>query len=314
MTKKKKTMYEILEVSPNASYCEIKAAHQSLSDKLQSEKTDLNREDIDFKLKVINVAFHTLSTPISRDAYDAQLATLNAPENVSLSRDVVALKPVVESIYLRSDAASLRADAASLRADALLLRADAMSLKISATPLEAGDSHESPFKMITSAFSNLASPLKKLLTILGTIVAIGMVLQVVFLLLVNRETENTQGSTSEKLYLQQYYQENGVRPASKIEADLLDAEKRRVEAENRRIENERRTAEREKQRIDEENRRFAEESRRMGEKVSENLRRDEEKAHYEEERKQEKLEQEKRHLEEAELNRIEREKDRWRRN
>lgn len=309
MIKKKKTMYELLEVSPNASYAEIKTAYQRLSQNLQTEKTDLNREVIDFRMNLINVAFHTLSSPASRDSYDAQLISSNTPANVVTPGNSVVLKPTVEALYLRADAASLRADAASLRADAILLRADATSLKVVSKPYE--ENHESPLKMISLMFAGLASPLKKILTILGSVVAVIMVLQVVFLLVANRKTEITPGSNAEKLYLQQYYQENGVRPASKIEADLLDAENRRLEIVNRNKVNEQRSEEREKQRLDDENRRFVEEARRLGEKVSENVRRDEERARNEEERKQQRLDEEKRRQEEAEINRIEREKARW---
>ena len=100
MTNKKKTLYEILEVSPNATSEEIQSSHLSLSQKLQSRITGLNSEDIDFKLKEINVAFQTLSVQMSRDAYDAQLSTLNSPANIAVSHHVVALTPDVDPTIL----------------------------------------------------------------------------------------------------------------------------------------------------------------------------------------------------------------------
>lgn len=301
-------MYEILEVAPNASYSEIKAAYQRLTEKLHSERNEQNGEDIDFKLKVVNFAFHTLSVPVSRDAYDAQLAPLNPSENVVAPSYVVALKPNIDAIYLRSDAVSLRADAASLRADALLLRADALMLKTANRPVE--ESEDSILAKIKSAFSSLTSPLKKILLIFGTLVAMWMVIQVVFLLFANRQSNLAATETSkaeEKIFIQEYYQQTGLRVGSKAEADL-------IEADNRRKENDQRTAERELKNQEEEGRRFAEESRRIGERISENLRRDEARAREEEERRQDKLEQEKRREEMAEINRIEKEKARWNNN
>lgn len=254
-----------------------------------------------------------LSVAASRNSYDAQLASLNSPVTVSEQSTPanITLKPTVEALYLRSEATSLRADAASLRADAILLRADALSRKVAAGPLE--EAHYSPLSMVKSAFSNLTSSLKRLLLIFGTLAAMGMALQVVFLLFAGRQSESAMSEASkseEKLYLQEYYQVHGVRPASRIEADLLDAENRRKENDQRKAERE----EREKTRLEEETSRFAEESRRSADKISENLRRDEERLRHEEERKQEKLEQEKRRMEREEIDRIEREKARWRGN
>ena len=301
-------MYEILEVSPNASYSEIKAAYQRLNEKLHSERSEQNGDDIDFRLKVVNFAFHTLSVPLSRDAYDAQLAPLKPSENIVAPGNVIALKPNIDAIYLRSDAASLRADAASLRADALLLRADALMLKTSNSTVEQNE--DSIFAKIKSSFSSLTSPLKKILLIFGTLMAMWMVLQVVFLLFASRQSNLAAAETSkaeEKIYIQEYYQQTGIRVGSKAEADLIEAEKRRKE-------NDQRSAERELKKQEEDSRRFAEESRRIGERVSENLRQDEARARQEEERRQDKLEQEKRREEMAEINRIEREKARWKSN
>lgn len=297
MIKKKKTMYEILDVLPNASYAEIKEAHQRLSDKLQLNESGLSPEDLDFQLKLLKVAFHTLSTPMSRDAYDAQLAP-PSPANIAVPTSVVALKPHVEAMALRADAMSLRAEAMSLKADALSLRADALPIKA------AGDHSATMFEF----FNNLARPVKRILLIFGTLIAIGMVIQVLFLMFADPSVgygSAEAAKAEEKVIIQEYYQEHGVRPASKIEAELL-------EVENRRRENEQRAADREKQRADEEYRRFVEDSRRSGEQVSAELRHAEAEARRDEEQKRMQLEEQKRQEEEAEIERIERERARWR--
>lgn len=193
MTNKKKTLYEILEVSSKATSEEIQASHRSLSQKLQSKRTGLNSEDIDFKLKVINVAFQTLSVQMSRDAYDAQLSTLISPANLALTHHVVVRTPA-------ADAMSLKADALSLKADAVALRADAMSLKLNPGPLSdtvgSSNSDQPYLKTFFAVFASLATPLKKLLMILGSMAAVGMVFQVIFLLIANRQAEHGTSAVS----------------------------------------------------------------------------------------------------------------------
>lgn len=84
MTTNKKTMYEILQVSSTASLAEIKAAHKRLSLEVMSASPALSREDCNFRLNLLDVALHTLSVPVLRDAYDAQLASTKASANVAL--------------------------------------------------------------------------------------------------------------------------------------------------------------------------------------------------------------------------------------
>jgi len=272
----KKTLYEILEVSPNASLPEIQAAHRRLCRKLLVGKPALSREDIDFNLKVIDLALHTLSDSASRDTYDAQQAARKAPANA-----VVPLK------------------------------ADAMPLKIAAA-IEANQKttgaiesyDDSPWKIFSATAATSVSALRKIFRIVVGLVVLGVVLKISTMILAGRQPGNTAGGISkaeEKVILQEYYQTHGVRPGSKIEAELL-------EVENRRKENERREQEREKQREEERYRKFVEESRRVGDQVHENLRRDEERARYEQEREQQReqrrLEQERRDQQEAERARI----------
>ena len=64
---------------PDASYSEIQVAYQSISQKLQSEKNVSNRDEIDYKQKILDVAFHAL-------AYDAKVIKQNAPANIATPR------------------------------------------------------------------------------------------------------------------------------------------------------------------------------------------------------------------------------------
>lgn len=298
MSKKKKTMYEILEILPDASDSEIQAAHQRLTQKLQAERNYTNREDTDFMLRVVTVAFNTLSIKRTRDAYDARLAALSAPA-IAPTLSLVPTQPAVDSAALKNEAMSLKAEAMSLKAEAVSLRADVMALKIESA-------YQAPPSIsVLQKFLKFLAPVKGALTIIGSLVAIGMVIQVLFLLLVNRQAERVVSEPSkadEKVMLQDYYQQTGVRAGSKIEVDLLEAQRRREEKDQR-----------DQQEQDRKYQQFVEESRRMGEQVSADLRRAEEQARYAEEQKKRQLEQEKREQEEAERLRIEQEKERWRR-
>lgn len=292
MTTQKKTLYEVLEVSPMASFSEIHTAHRRLSQNLELSKTAMNREDVDLKLKLVSLAFQTLKDQNSRDAYDAKLATHTVTPNVPAPINVDALS-------LKADAISLKADAAALKADAVLLKADTMALKIIAAPSRAaaGAHHRSPLKMV--------------LTIIASLMAIGMVIQVVFVVWLSFNKDAAMGAASkaeEKVILQEYYQEHGVRPGSKTEADLLEMENKRKENEL----NELRKTERETEKQEREYQRFVEESRRVGEQVSGNLRRDQEReeqrAHNEAERKNQQLLREQYEREEAERRHVQNER------
>jgi hypothetical protein len=264
----KKTLYEILDVAPNASLPEIQAAHRRLCRKLLLGKSGQSREDIDFNLKVIDVALHTLSDQASRDTYDAQLSARTMPVN--------AVVP-------------LRADAASLKVAAAIEE----NQRITAV-IQSGD--ESPLKILSTTAASSVSALTKIFRGVVGLIALGAILKMSTCILAGRQPERGAGGVSkaeEKVILQEYYQTHGVRPGSKIEADLLEVESRRKE-------NERREAAREKEKEEERYRRFVEDSRRTGQQASENLRRAEERARYEEEHKRQQLERERRFKEEAE--------------
>lgn len=310
VTNKNKALYEILEVLPDASYSEIQAAYQRVSQKLQSEITHSNREEIEYKLKMLEVAFHAL-------AYDAKLVKHNAPiqtapVNVAVQRPAVSAPLDFEAVSLKADAVSFKADAMSFKADAMSLKADAMSMKmadasprIASAPLKfpasiVNDNHL-PLAIISSTVVSSVSALNKIIRIIAGLMVLGVVIKVFAISVSNRQAgqaATVASNVDEKVFLQEYYQTHGVRVGSKAEAELLDAE-------NRRKDNQQREAEREKQIKEQEYRQFVEESRRDGERVSEQLRRDEQAARYEEQRKQQQLAQEKREREEAERYRIE---------
>lgn len=292
---RKKSLYEILEVSPNATSEEIQAAHQRVSQKLRSEETKLNREDFDFKLKIVNLAVATLADPVSRESYDASLAAIIPPVRGASSRNAVAVQSA--TMLRKAEAMALRADAMALRADALAIRADVPGARIE-------DSHQSALSRV---LSSLKTPLKRIFIAFGTLAATAMVIQVAFLYFAVRKTEHTEGAAAkaeEKIIIQEYYQEHGVRPKSAIEASLL-------EQENRRRENELRAAERERQRTEEEERRFHESFRRTAEQVSADLRYAEQNAQREEAYKKAQLEQERLLRDQAERDRAVREQEKW---
>jgi hypothetical protein len=264
----KKTLYEILEVSPSASLPVIKAAHRLLSRNILLGKPGLSRADIEFKLKLIDLALSTLSDQVSRDAYDAQLAAGNTP--------VRALVPVT-------------ADAMSLKIAAAIEKNQMITGAIEHSP-------ESPLKIISATAASSVSVLRRILVAIAGLMVLGIVIKVSILVLAGRQPGHATGAASkaaEKLRLQEYYQTHGVRPESGIEADLL-------EVEDRRRDNAQREAARETKQEEERYRKFVEESRRVGREASENVRHAEENARYEEERRKQRLERERREREEAE--------------
>lgn len=70
----KKTLYEILEVSPDATDADIRDAYQRLSQRLESGESGLDHAEASFQLTLLKQAFWTLSDNMQRLAYDASLA------------------------------------------------------------------------------------------------------------------------------------------------------------------------------------------------------------------------------------------------
>ncbi|MBL8429529.1 MAG: J domain-containing protein [Dechloromonas sp.] len=172
---------------------------------------------------------------------------------------------------------------------------------------------EPPLQIEVAMTSPRWSPIRRLLTIIASLMIIGMILQIsVTYLAYQRTTALTGGDTAspaaEKAYLQDVFQTYGIRAASRAEADSLVAEIRQREEAEREEAQQQRLVEQQAR----EQRRFEEESRRLGAEVSANLRRAEqeaERAREEEIRRKDELE---RRAKEEDLARRQREIDRFR--
>jgi hypothetical protein len=297
----KKSLYEILQLAPDASYAQIRSAYEDLCQSLEATQSVRSKEDYDTQQRLLKLAYSTLATPLSRDAYDAQLASrpgvARAPSDA-----LVATGPVTRSAAeIRAEAMLMRADAMSLRADAMGIRADSLLGEPQAgSGLAAGP-----------IWSRLRSASKTALLTLGTLAAISMVVKIVFLFTLNRPSDDAgaRERASEKVFLQDYYQTWGVRPANRAEADALDAERRAREDSSRT----QRQKEEEKVRMEKAEREFEEESRRRGAQVSAELQFAEEKARLAQVQEDRQLEQARHAKEEAERRRIEAEQAKWRR-
>ncbi len=298
------TAYDTLALRPNATQSDIDDNYSTLIARLKTQKNLFKPGDYALKLQAIQAAFDAISTPDARMAYDSQLArrtSLAVPAATAMRPD---------------DAASLalRAEAVALRAEAIALRADALSA-------QSAQSHLDMFARRDSASAGayghaLAAPplLKRLAMLLGTAVAIWMVVQVAYLLMTHRKAPTQAGvaaSAREKVIVQEYEQTHGVRPGSATEAELMEAANRRRDLEAR----EARLAEREKAKVSEEERRFEETARRRADQVSAELSRSEnmarDQARRDDEQKERQIERQKQAREDAERLRIEREQARW---
>ncbi len=299
---KKKTLYEILELPQDAPYPDIHAAHERLVRSLEGQQPTLSRDDYQLQLRLLRVAHNTLATPMSRDAYDAHLSLRNEP-----------VKPGSALLVAPADAST---SAAALRADAMLVRADAMALRADALGLKADIVSGSPgadFGISGSGVvQRLLSSFKKLLLILGTLAALSMILKVVFLFMASGQPAPSGGDRSQvgdKVFLQEYYQTHGVRAASRAEAELMDAQRRKSEeaerAQRRLSDNQLNAAQTEQ--------RFEEESRRRGEQASIELQYAEQKARLAQQQEERQKEEEQRMKAEAERRRVEAEQAKWRR-
>jgi curved DNA-binding protein CbpA len=298
----KKSLYELLQVPNTASYAEVRSAYDSSLKALQEQQTSLDRDDFTMQLRLLKVAYSTLSSPQTRDAYDAQLHVRSALQTVP--------DPVVNSganSGSNPGAAAIHAEALMLRADAMALRADALGLKaqaLGAGALRSGDT-------LVSSGGRFKSYLRYGLLTLGTLAAISMVLKVVFLFSTghNPDAAPVSPAAAEKVYLQEYYQTYGVRPANRAEADRLDAERAKVQE-----------AQRAQRQFEDEQRksanaasRFEEESRRRGEQVSMELQIADERARQAQQLEERQKEEAQRQAAEAERQRIAQQQAKWQR-
>jgi curved DNA-binding protein CbpA len=255
----KKTLYEVLNCTPDASFEQIQAEYKSLAQNLESAASGLSVQDAAAQLKLLNIAFQVLRDNMSRAAYDAKL-------NQQTSLALVPKTVDTEALTIKMEAATMKADAAALLAQAAMVNANALSLHYAATPHGIGaQASSSFFKTFRFGF-----------TVLGAIVAVSMVVMVF---------SGRRGSgpamevkAQEKVMLQEYHQMYGVKPSSKAEMDLLDAQRRKEESERRGEEAVQRNAEREADKKDRADQRLSDETEKLGRKVEENLRRGEEQA------------------------------------
>lgn len=312
MATQKKTFYEILALPPSATHEEIQAGYDSLILALKSQQKLFKPEDYDSKLKLINLAFNMLSIPASRAAYDAELAASRTARPDAAASNAIALRPDAEAM-------SLKAEALALRAEAISLRVDALSMKSDIGAFNSPGNYQGPGP--SGAFG-LTPSLKKIIMVLGFMLAGWMVLQVMSFMFSNRNASLSSGAAAkaeEKAIIQEYYQTHGVRVKTRAEVELLVAEERRKEKETLAAERDTSKAERDKQRAEESARRFEEEARRRADQVSANLQYSENKAKEqadrdarEEAQNKRYQDEEKRASEQAERDRIEREKEKWR--
>lgn len=169
-----------------------------------------------------------------------------------------------------------------------------------------------PIKLEIAIEENKASPMRRLLSVIAGVMVIWLSMQVIFIFVAYRNNRHLTEDPStianqaeEKVRMQAYYQENGVRAGSKIEADLLEVEENRKEALRREAEYAKKEQERKYEA-------FVRESRQVGDHVSNDLRMAELEAARKKEMEQENIEQEKQREKEAEQRRIEHEKSKWR--
>lgn len=157
------------------------------------------------------------------------------------------------------------------------------------------------------------SPIRRLLTIIASLMAIGMVIQISVMLVAYKRASSASSidahsPAAEKAYLQEFYQTYGIRAASKAEADLLLAEIHRKEEAVREEKREELARAEEERKL----RQFEEESRRIGAQVSENVRQAEREAERAKEEEIRRKEEKERAVKEAEKAKLEREINRWR--
>jgi curved DNA-binding protein CbpA len=155
------------------------------------------------------------------------------------------------------------------------------------------------------------SPIRRLLTIIASLMIFGMVMQIGAVFMAYKRTSAVSDPASpaaDKVYLQDFYQTYGIRAASKAEADLLLADMKRKEQAEREGTQKQRLQEQQER----EQRRFEEESRRLGAEVSANLRRAEQEAQHAREEEIRRKEEAERKAKDEELARKQREIDRFR--
>lgn len=170
-----------------------------------------------------------------------------------------------------------------------------------------------PLHVEVALRSTKASPIRRLLTIIASLMIIGMVMQIAVMFTAYQRNKALSGEevgspAAEKVYLQDFYQTYGIRAASRAEADLLLADMRRKELAEREERQQQRQQDEEARKL----KRFEEESRRLGAEVTANNLRAEQEAERAREEELRRKEEKEQAAKEAERARREQEINRFR--
>ncbi len=260
----KKTLYELLRLPGTASVDEIHRAHALQLARLQAMRTPHNAAEVDFQIQTLNVALTTLSSPSSRLTYDTRLA----------QEQRAALQARSPASPLSGSAA---ANAASPAAWAQDLPPEAAAILERANRARAGLPPEPPEgPALRGLLSFAGASAGRVLAALGALVVLSTAANWYLRRPLMEAADGRMpvarvDPMEEKIQLQEYYQQYGVRPANLADMQLLERERRaREQAE--------REAAHAQQKAELERLRFEEETRRRAEEVSANLRRAEEDA------------------------------------
>ncbi|MBH9552473.1 J domain-containing protein [Inhella gelatinilytica] len=241
----KPTLYELLGVAQQATMAEVRAAFRQAVEALEAQRAQLSSQEFNERFQLLRTAQSTLTDPVSRAGYDADLAPASQGSAL-ISGPSEPTSPAPGAAAARADALGLQADALSLRAEALLARAQLESGAARRPPL--GWSDRAPWAQRALRF----------FAVLGLMALLGFGLSRCSLMNA-REQMAQREALENQAALQDYYQAHGVRPANMDELRLLEAERlrkenaeRQVAAEQRRTEEAQRQWEVEAQRAGEE--------------------------------------------------------------
>lgn len=210
MAEGKQTLYEILGVSQYATLDEIKAAHRAKTRALVSDQTGLTREEIQFRLQVLDMALATLSAPSSRDIYDTELGARTA------SRALVVKSPPAKSAPY----------------NAVVV---AEALHESYKTALAGTETSSSLAVFAESAANSAAALKKIFRVLLWLFGLFIVFKMsagIFLATHHPVQYAKEKARAEDMVIvQDYYEKNGVRLASRAEVEMVEQEAARKQDE-----------------------------------------------------------------------------------
>lgn len=251
----KQTLYQILDVPPDADHSAIEKAFCAKDQFYQEGQNGQNPEEVSIKRKILLQAYTTIINPVERAAYDAKL--------IARTQGSAEILPDFPSAMI---------------------------------PL--------PEKK-----SGMTGGLKPILMMIGTMMAIGLVIQLGFMFSAYRAgrggdySVDAGTSQQEKLMLQEFYQSTGQQPHSIAEMHEMQRQLD-MQAEASR-------AQYQQQAKQEAYQRELEKSSRVGQEVSTRLRRAEEEARLAEEEKQRQVQEQENARKQAEEERIAREKNKW---